>query len=90
MLYVWVGDGCCVFCLNCKAWSCIYIGARVWDVLFRRVLNYLFELISRRESYVNTQLADDHHQLIMPPICKGCSNTFLERSFMYADANGTN
>ena len=46
---------------------------------------YLCELISRRESYVNTQLGADHHQLIMPPISKDCSNTFLERSFFYAD-----
>ena len=45
---------------------------------------YLCELISRRESYVNTRLGADHHQLIMPPISKDCSNTFLERSFIYA------
>ena len=29
---------------------------------------YLCELISRRESSVNTRLGADHHQLIMPPI----------------------
>ena len=54
---------------------------------------YLCELISRRESFVNTRLGTDHnnnnnelvHQLIMPPISKDCSNTFLERSFIYAD-----
>ena len=45
---------------------------------------YLCELISRRESPVNTRLGADHHQLIMPPISKDCSNTFLERSFIYA------
>ena len=45
---------------------------------------YLCELISRRNSSVNTRLAADHHQLIMPPISKECSNTFLERSFIYA------
>ena len=28
---------------------------------------YLCELIRRRESYVNTRLGADHHQLIMPP-----------------------
>ena len=28
-------------------------------------------------------LGIDHHQLIMPPISKDCSNTFLERSFIY-------
>ena len=38
---------------------------------------YLCELISRRESSVNTRLGADHHQLIMPPISKDCSNTFL-------------
>ena len=45
---------------------------------------YLWELISWRESYVNTQLGDDHHHLIMTPISKDCSNPFLERSFIYA------
>ena len=45
---------------------------------------YLCELISRREGSVNTRLGADHHQLIMPPISKDCSNTFLERSFIYA------
>ena len=45
---------------------------------------YLRELISKRESYVNTRFRVDHHQLITLPISKYCSNTFLERSFMYA------
>ena len=45
---------------------------------------YLSELISRRESSVNTRLGADHYQLIMPPISKDCSNTFLERTFIYA------
>ena len=45
---------------------------------------YLCELISRRESSVNTRLGADHYQLIMPPISKDCSNNFLERSFIYA------
>ena len=45
---------------------------------------YLCELINKKESHVNTRLGTDHHQLIMPPICKDCSNTFLERSFIYA------
>ena len=44
----------------------------------------LCKLISRRASSVNTRLGADHHQLIMPPNCKDCSNTFLERSFIYA------
>ena len=38
---------------------------------------YLCELISRRESSVNTWYN-------MPPISKDCSNTFLERSYIYA------
>ena len=42
---------------------------------------YLCELISRRESSVNTRLGADHHQLIMPPISNDC---FLEGSFIYA------
>ena len=45
---------------------------------------YLCELINKKESHVNTRLGTHHHQLIMPPISKDCSNTFLERSFMYA------
>ena len=45
---------------------------------------YLCELINTKESHVNTRLGTDHHQLIMPPISKDCSNTFLERSFIYA------
>ena len=45
---------------------------------------YVCELISRRESSVNTRLGADHHQLIMPPISKDGSNTFLEHSFIYA------
>ena len=52
---------------------------------------YLCELISRRESSVNTRLGADHHQLIMPPISKDGSNTFLSvHSFMPLHANGTN
>ena len=45
---------------------------------------YFCELINKKESHVNTRLGIDHHQLIMPPISKDCSNTFLERSFIYA------
>ena len=45
---------------------------------------YLCELINKKESHVNIRLGTDHHQLIMPLISKDCSNTFLERSFIYA------
>ena len=51
---------------------------------YNSVPTYLCELISRKESYVNTRLGSDHHQLIIPPISKDCSNTFLGRSFIYA------
>ena len=33
---------------------------------------------------MNTRFGTDHHQLIMPPISKDCSNNFFERSFIYA------
>ena len=38
---------------------------------------------SRKESSPNARLEADHHQLIMRPISKDYSNTFLERSFFY-------
>ena len=47
-------------------------------------LPYLCELINKKESHVNTRLETDHHQLIMPPISKDCSNTFRESSFIHA------
>ena len=47
-------------------------------------LPYLCDLINKKESHVNTLLGINHQQLIMPPISKDCSNTFLERSFIYA------
>ena len=45
---------------------------------------YLCELISLKESSVNTRLGADYHQLIIPLVSKDCSNTFLECSFIYA------
>ena len=46
--------------------------------------SYLCELINKKtKSHVNNRLETDHHQLIMPPISKDCSNTFLQRSFIY-------
>ena len=44
---------------------------------------YFCRLINKKEIHVNARLGTDHHQLIMPPISKDCSNTFLERSFIY-------
>ena len=55
-----------------------------YKTYYNNAPTYLCELFSRRESSVNTRLGADHHQLIMPPISKDCSNTFLERSFIYA------
>ena len=45
---------------------------------------YLCELINKKESHVNIRLGTDHHQVIMPPNSKDYSNTFLDRSFIYA------
>ena len=45
-------------------------------------------MTSKRESHVNTQMGTDHHQRIIPPISKDCSNILLERSNnMEADCN---
>ena len=46
--------------------------------------SYFCELINNKESHVITRFETDHNQFIMPPISKDCSNTFLERSFIYA------
>ena len=52
---------------------------------------YLCEMISRRESSVNTCLGADHHQLIMLPIITIIQTLFLSvHSFMPLHANGTN
>ena len=55
-----------------------------YKLYYTNAPTYLCEMISRRESSVNTRLGADHHQIIMPPISKDCSNTFLERSFIYS------
>ena len=46
-------------------------------------LNYVNCLTKKKVMFV-PRLGADHHQLIMPPISKNCSNTFLERSVIYA------
>ena len=48
------------------------------------ITSVLKKILTKKESHVNTRLGTDHHQLIMPPISKDCSNTFLECSFIYA------
>ena len=40
--------------------------------------SYLCEFINQKESLLNTRFRTDHHQLIMAPISKDCSNTFPE------------
>ena len=45
---------------------------------------YLRELVKKKNKSANTRLADDSLILVVPPISKGSSNTFFERSFIYA------
>ena len=45
---------------------------------------YLRELVKKKNKSANTRLADDSLLLVVPPISKGSSNTFFERSFIYA------
>ena len=45
---------------------------------------YLRELVTKKNKSENTRLADDSLLLIVPPISKGNSHTFFERSFIYA------
>ena len=45
---------------------------------------YLRELVKKKNKSANTRLADDSLLLVVPPICKGSSNTFFERLFIYA------
>ena len=52
---------------------------------YNSALSYLCELINKKESNVNNRFGTDHHQLIMLPISKDCSDTFREREFIYAD-----
>ena len=39
--------------------------------------SYLCELINKKRKSCEYSLGTDHHQLIMSPISKDCSNTFL-------------
>ena len=45
---------------------------------------YLRDLVKKKNKSANTRLADDSLLLVVPPISKGSSNTFFERSFIYA------
>ena len=45
---------------------------------------YLCELVKKKNKSANTRLTDDSLLLVEPPISKGSSNTFFERSFIYA------
>ena len=45
---------------------------------------YLRELVKKKNKSANTRLADGSLLLVVLPISKGSSNTFFERSFIYA------
>ena len=45
---------------------------------------YLCSLVVKRESVVSTRSSQDGYLLCKPPLSRDCSNTFLERSFLYA------
>ena len=45
---------------------------------------YLCSLVVKREGVVSTRSSQDGYLLCKPPISRDCSNTFLERSFLYA------
>ena len=45
---------------------------------------YLRELVKMKNKSANIRLADDSRLLVVPPISKGSSNRFFERSFIYA------
>ena len=45
---------------------------------------YLRELVKKKNKSANIRLADDSLLLVVPPISKSNSNTFFERSFIYA------
>ena len=45
---------------------------------------YLRELVKKKNKSANTRLTDDSLLLVVSPISKGSSNTFFERSFIYA------
>ena len=45
---------------------------------------YLGELINKKRKSREYSHGTDNHQHILPPISKDCTNTFLERSFIYA------
>ena len=45
---------------------------------------YLCELINKKRKSCEYSFGTDHHQLIIPPISKDCSNTFLEHLFIAA------
>ena len=51
---------------------------------------YIYELINKKESHVNTRLETDQHQLIIPPISTDLTLFLNVHSFMLLHANGTN
>ena len=73
-----------VYCQNRHVGNIYTILMLAYKSYYNMAPPYLCELINKKERHVITRLGTDHHQLIMPPISKDCSNTFLERSFNYA------
>ena len=45
---------------------------------------YLSALVTRKDYVKNTRSSTDHYLLCTPPLSKDCSNTFLERSFLFS------
>ena len=46
---------------------------------------YLSELVKNKSSSTNTRSAiDDLLLLVIPPLSRNCSNTFFERSYIFA------
>ena len=45
---------------------------------------YLSELVKKKSSSTNTRSANDDLLLVIPPLSRNCSNTFIERSFNFA------
>ena len=45
---------------------------------------YLSVLETRKDYMKNTRSSTDHYLLCIPPLSKDCSNTFLERSYLFS------
>ena len=45
---------------------------------------YLSAVVTRKDYVKNTRSSTEHYLLCTPPLSKDCSNTFLERSFIFS------